>query len=81
MLVTLWYKLSIRPLPEVLMRESLSRPRALQSELFHPPQQSPAWQKLPQEIRRQTVELLAQLLRQHSRRIMTADHGRETVNE
>ena len=63
------------------MRELLSRPRALQIELFHPPQQSPAWQKLPQEIRQQTVELLAQLLRQHSRRIMTAHHGRERGDE
>ena len=60
------------PLQEVLMRKSLSRPRAPQIELFHPPQQSPAWQKLPQEIRQKTVELLAQLLREHSRRILAA---------
>jgi hypothetical protein len=63
------------------MRESLSRPRAPQIELFHPPQKSPAWQKLPREIRQQTVELLAQLLRQHSRRILTGHQGRERGDE
>jgi hypothetical protein len=50
------------------MRESASRPRAPQIELFHPPPQIPTWPKLPQEIRQKTVNLLAQLLREHSRR-------------
>jgi len=79
--VTLWYKLSIIPFPEVLMGESVSRSRAPQIGLFHPPQQSPAWQKLPREIRQQTVELLAQLLRQHSRRILTDHQGEERGDE
>jgi hypothetical protein len=69
--VTLWYKLSIISLQEVLMQESASRPRALEIELFHPPPQIPAWPKLPREIKQKTVELLAQLLREHRQRILT----------
>jgi hypothetical protein len=79
--VTAWYKLSIIPLQEVLMRKSASRPRAPQIELFHLPPQIPAWPKLPREIRQKTVELLAQLLREHSRRILTGHLGKERGDE
>jgi hypothetical protein len=79
--VTSWYKLSIIPLQEVLMRESASRPRAPQIELFHPPLQIPAWPKLPREIRQKTLALLAQLLREHSRRILTGHFGKERGDE
>jgi len=79
--VTLWYKLSIIPLQEVLMRESASRPRAPQIELFHPPHQIPNWYKLPREIKHKTVELLAQLLREHSRRMLTGHLGKERWDE
>jgi hypothetical protein len=63
------------------MRESANRPRAPQIELFHPPVQRPAWPKLPREIRQKTVELLAQLLREHSRRMRTAHLGKESCDE
>ena len=63
------------------MRESASRPRAPQIELFHPPPQIPEQPKLPREIRQQTVKLLAQLLREHSRRIRTGDVGKERCDE
>ena len=45
------------------MRRS-QRP-SIQHELFHPPQPEPHWQKLPETIRRETVDLLTQLLLQH----------------
>ena len=63
------------------MRESASRLKALQIGLFHPPPQIPAWSMLPREIRQQTVKLLAQLLREHSRRIRTGDVGKERCDE
>ena len=63
------------------MQESVSRPRAPQIGLFHPPPQIPAWPKLPREIRQKTVKLLAQLLREHSRRIRTGHLGKERCNE
>ena len=62
------------------MRASGSRPRTPQIELFHPPQPIPCWQKLPPEIRQKTVELLAQLLREHRKR-MLASHGKERGDE
>jgi hypothetical protein len=65
----------------MLMRKSASRPRAPQIELFHPPPPIPAWQKLPREISQKTVELLAQMLREHSRRILAGHHGKEECDE
>jgi hypothetical protein len=81
LLVTLCYKLSINPLQGVLMRESVSRPRTPQIQLFDPPPQIPAWQRLPREIRQQTLELLAQLLRERSRRVLTGHFGKERWDE
>jgi len=63
------------------MRKSASRPRAPQIELFHPPPQIPAWPKLPREIRQKTVELLAQLLREHRKRILASQPGKERGEE
>jgi len=80
--VTLCYKLSIVPLQEeVLMRKLARRLRAIQPELFHPPHQIPSWQKLPREIKQKTVELLAQLLREHRKRILAYQHGKERGDE
>jgi hypothetical protein len=63
------------------MRASVSRPRVPQIELFHPPQPIPAWQKLPREIKQKTVELLAQLLREHGKRILASQHRKERGDE
>jgi len=79
--VTSCYKLSIVPLKEVPMRPSMSQPRAPQIELFHPPQPIPSWQNLPPEIRQKTVELLAQLLREHRKRILASQHEKEGGDE
>jgi len=38
---------------------------SIQHELFHPPQLEPHWQKLPETIRLEAVNLLTQLLLQH----------------
>ena len=62
------------------MRES-GRAKASQIGLFHPCPQIPAWPKLPQEIRQQTVRLLAQLLRDHSRRIRDGHLRKERGDE
>jgi hypothetical protein len=69
--VTLCYKVSINPcyLQEVLMRKSLTRQRVAQFKLFHPPQKRPSWQLLPSETKRNTVRLLARLLREHIGRV------------
>jgi hypothetical protein len=62
------------------MRESVIRSRAPQIELFRPPP-IPTWPKLPREIKQKIVELLAQLLREHSRRIQTGHRGKERCDE
>lgn len=41
--------------------------RASQLPLFHPPIAAPRWESLPQEVRRQTLALLARLLRARAR--------------
>jgi len=80
--VTLCYKLSIVPLQEeVLMRKLARRLRATQQELFHPPHQIPNWQKLPREIKYKTVKLLTQLLREHRKRNLAYQHGKERGDE
>jgi len=79
--VPLCYKLSIVPLQEVPLRASVSRPRAPQIELFHSPEPIPAWQKLPREIKQKTVELLAQLLREHCKRILASQREKERGDE
>ena len=63
------------------MRASTSQPRAPQIDLFHPPQPLPSWPKLPPEIRQKTVELLAQLLREHRKRILASQHEKEGGDE
>jgi hypothetical protein len=76
----LCYKLSIVPLQEEVLMRKLGL-RAIQQELFHPPHQIPNWQKLPREIKHKTVELLAQLLRAHRKRILAYQHGKESGDE
>jgi len=63
------------------MRKLARRLRATQQELFHPPHQIPDWQKLPREIKHETVELLAQLLREHCKRSLAYQHGKERGGE
>ena len=36
-----------------------------QLKLFHPPHVAPTWERMPREIREQTVRLLSRLLREH----------------
>jgi hypothetical protein len=45
----------------------------LQLKLFHRTPASPLWAQLPQEIRQQTAQLLARLLREH--RALVASRG------
>jgi hypothetical protein len=63
------------------MRRSLRRQSVAQLKLFHPPHYSPAWQKLPREIRLRTVKLLARLLRERSGRVHASGSGREAADE
>jgi len=63
------------------MRKLARRLRATQQELFHPSHQIPNWQKLPREIKHETVELLVQLLREHRKRILAHQHGKERGDE
>ena len=42
--------------------------KMLQLQLFQPYRKTPAWETLPQELRLQTVRLLAQLLCEHHER-------------
>jgi hypothetical protein len=39
--------------------------RVSQLKLFHPTIMAPTWERLPREMREQTVRLLARLLREH----------------
>jgi hypothetical protein len=71
----------VRVLARICSDELESRPRAPQIGLFHSLPQSPAWPQLPREIRQQTVELLAQLLREHYRRIASGQLGKEREHE
>jgi hypothetical protein len=77
----LCYKVSIVPLPEVLMHKSLSRQRVAQFKLFHPPQKRPSWQVLPSETRRRTVRLLVRLLREHIGRVRASGSRKEASDE
>lgn len=43
----------------------------VQLKLFHRPLTGPHWARLPQEIRQQTVQLLAKLMREHLARVAT----------
>jgi hypothetical protein len=74
--VTLCYKVSIipgYPQEEVLMQKSRSRSRVAQFQLFRPPQPSPSWPELPEEVQQKTLRLLAQLLREYRERVPTAE--------
>jgi len=50
---------------EVLMRAAAKSHRLSQLKLFHPTIMAPPWERLPREMREQTVRLLARLLREH----------------
>jgi hypothetical protein len=51
-----------------------------QLKLFHRPLTGPHWTQLPQEIRQQTVPLLARLLREH-RALVTTRRAMEASDE
>ena len=54
--------------------QSPAKPRrSSQLPLFHPPVATPRWESLPQEVRRQTLALLARLLRARARSDALAD--------
>ncbi|MGF6921554.1 hypothetical protein [Paraburkholderia sp. 40] len=52
-----------------------------QLDLFRLFPKTPQWEHLPQEVRQQTVRLLAQLLRQHRRGLLAAVHEPEVRDE
>jgi hypothetical protein len=47
------------------MRAAAKSHRLSQLKLFHPTIMAPTWERLPREMREQTVRLLARLLREH----------------
>lgn len=47
------------------MQAAAKSHRASQLKLFHPIIVAPTWDRVPREIREQTVRLLARLLREH----------------
>jgi len=47
------------------MRPAAKSHRLCQLKLFHPTIMAPTWERLPREMREQTVRLLACLLREH----------------
>ena len=52
-----------------------------QLKLFHPTILGPTWERMPREIREQTVRLLSRLLRQHWARERTRNEPREARDE
>ena len=54
--------------------------RIAQLQLFHPRPKTPAWEELPQEVRLQTVRLLARLLGEHHARLSVASHTEEACD-
>jgi hypothetical protein len=63
------------------MRSSPRRQRKAQLHLFHSPSKGPSWEKLPREIREQSVRLLARLLREHCARVLASKPGKEVRDE
>jgi hypothetical protein len=47
------------------MQAAAKSHRLSQLKLFHPTIIAPTWERLPREMREQTVRLLARLLREH----------------
>jgi hypothetical protein len=63
------------------MQGLLNRQRIAQLKLFRPRHRSPVWEGLPQDIRLRAVSLVAQLLREHSRRVHAPGSRKEAGNE
>ncbi len=63
------------------MRRSLSRPRAVQLELFRPRPQTPTWEKLPAAVRRGTTILVARMLHEYLAGRVGANSDEEATNE
>jgi hypothetical protein len=78
-----WYKPStiLCSVQEVLMRRQTSPQPGNQLDLFLSCPKAPQWTHLPQEARRQTIRLLAQMLRQHRRERFAAAHEPEVRDE
>ena len=63
------------------MRRSPSHLKNPQLDLFHLPWDGPDYRMLPPEVKRRTVQLLAQLLREHHEKRITAVPSREVRDE
>lgn len=63
------------------MRPQSSPKPGDQLDLFLSCPKTPQWTHLPQEARRQTIRLLAQMLRQHRREWFAAVHEPEVRDE
>jgi hypothetical protein len=63
------------------MSKRQRRARFIQPQLFHPRSRNPQWQDLPVEIQQNTVRMLAQLLRQHFKRVRASNDGKEAHGE
>lgn len=57
------------------------RRRLCQSSLFDPPMTTPQWESLPEEIRKVTLSLLVQLLREHPLPPNVVHDTREVTDE
>jgi hypothetical protein len=54
------------------MRHTRVQQPTVKLNLFHPNRPEPAWQTLPEAARHKVVKLLAQLLREHQQRPLSA---------
>ena len=63
----------------------MARPRdpepLTQLDLFRAPPTIPDWERLPSDVRRKAVALLARLLRPRRQASVVADHGQEAGDE
>lgn len=55
--------------------------RVSQLQRFHPTSMAPTWERLPREMREQTVRLLARLLREHRASERQGKQPREAGDE
>jgi hypothetical protein len=63
------------------MIEARNHKNLTQLDLFRIPPTIPDWERLPPDVRRQTVILLARMLRLRPEALVAADHGREVGDE
>ena len=63
------------------MRRSVIPSRLSQPTLFRPPASCPSFRTFPPEIQAKTIQLLAQLFREHVDRVVASGLGREAHDE